>query len=127
MQIQPAIFPWHVQISPVHIALAGSGYLAVARQQGIEFRLKKSVRARAVRREEKQGYWQESEIKETEAISIEPHKDQGKKKSFSHCKKSLLKTVHYIAQNHLKDSLTRIKGKRIRITKKSAEKIPVLL
>lgn len=53
---------------------------AVARQQGIEFRLKKGVRARAARREKKQGYWQESEIKETEAISIELHKDQGKKK-----------------------------------------------
>lgn len=26
VQIQPAIFPWHVQISPAHIALAGSGY-----------------------------------------------------------------------------------------------------
>lgn len=26
MQTQPAIFPWHVQISLVHMALAGSGY-----------------------------------------------------------------------------------------------------
>lgn len=65
-------------------------------------------------------------IQDTEAMPVEPHKDQEKQESaFSHSK-NIFGGLCVVAQNQLEGSLT-IKGENLRISKKPAEEIPVLL
>lgn len=122
-QTQTLILAQHMHTCPVHGTQPGSER-AAARQQwelgsdsrnliGQEQRDRKGLLTRI------------TEIQETHRSSTEPHKHK-EKKIPSHYKETLLKAVHYytciIAQSHLRDGLTRIKGGCVRITTRACRR-----